>query len=198
VPFELRPSLPEEGVSLGEVGAAHSDRVNDHLFKVARQNGVPFMLVDRVPNTHLALAMSEFARDLGPERYQQVHEAIFRAYQGEGRDIGSRSVLLEIARDAGIDEEELEAAWDQERYDGRLHAFRHYGLEVGVRATPSALICDELLVGFRPYAVLEAALRRCLAGDANAGDTVAPGEESDSATAGYTPAEGEPPSITAR
>ena len=33
---------------------------------------------------------------------------------------------------------------------------------LGVGATPSALICNELLIGSRPYRVLEAALERCL------------------------------------
>jgi hypothetical protein len=36
------------------------------------------------------------------------------------------------------------------------------GLHLGIDSTPAALICNELLIGSRPYAVFKDALDRCL------------------------------------
>lgn len=81
-----------------------------------------------------------------------MHGAIFEAYFGQGRDIGSDGTLLEIG---------VEAAWAQDAFDDRVHQFRHLALSLGLDGTPAALICNELLIGSRPAGVLRAALKKC-------------------------------------
>jgi hypothetical protein len=44
----------------------------------------------------------------------------------------------------------------------RLHQFRHIGMHLGIESTPAALICNELLIGSRPYGVLKESVDRCL------------------------------------
>lgn len=162
VPFELRPGIPAEGVSAVAEGLTHSERVDKRLVELAAEAGQPMVHTDLVPNTHLAMAMAEFARDLGPEEHWDVHLAIFGAYYGAGRDIGSREVLLDVARSRGLDTVALEKAWNAGRYDERLHEYLHVGLHLGIDTTPAALVCNELLIGSRPYGVLRDALQRCL------------------------------------
>lgn len=162
-PFELRPSMPPEGMQISALEAGgHSEHVEEHLNKAAERGGFPYSAPPFVPNTHLALSLGEFARDLGAEQHRSAHAAIFKAYFGEGRDIGKRDVLLEVATAVGFDAGEVEEAWDADRYDGRLHRFMHLGLGLGVTSTPAALICNELLIGSRPYEVLKKSVDRCL------------------------------------
>ncbi|PKQ37835.1 MAG: hypothetical protein CVT59_06090 [Actinobacteria bacterium HGW-Actinobacteria-1] len=165
VPFELRPDMPEEGLSAEANGLRHSEHVEQHLLADAREVGHPMVLPDHVPKTHLAMAMAELARDKGTDSYDAVHHAIFSAYYGEGRDIGSKAVLLEIAAAHGLDAREVSTAWDTGTYDERLHVFAQLALSLGVSTTPSALLCNKLVVGMRPYGVLREAMKDCVGGN---------------------------------
>lgn len=188
-------------MALAELGGEHSGRVTDHMFRMAREQGVPFRVVTHVPNTHRALALGELARDRGVETHRRVHMAIFTAYQGEGLDIGSPSVLLRLADEAGLDAAELAEAWETGRYDERLNEYRDFAIAIGVRVTPTALICNELLIGSRPYGALETALGRCMVSPDESGTGVAEayGETAEDADAlTYTPAEGAPPTVESR
>lgn len=162
VPFELRPGLDPAGVSIEELGGAHSEHIEEHMRRMAREGGLPLVFPDFVPNTHLALALGEHARDLGPDVHERVHEAIFEAYSGHALDIGKLDVLLDLAEREGLDRADVQAALTSGRYDERLHQFRHFALALGITATPAALVCNELFIGTRPYQVLADALERCL------------------------------------
>jgi predicted DsbA family dithiol-disulfide isomerase len=162
-PFELRPDMPDDGIQMSELAASgHSDRVEDHIVRLAAKDGFPWADPQFIPKTHKALALGELARDRGEEAHWRTHRAIFVAHMGEGRDIGKEDVLLEIARDQGFDESVVREAWAEDAYGERLHQFRHVGLHMGLDSTPAALICNELLIGSRPYRVLKDAIDRCL------------------------------------
>jgi len=162
VPFELRPSIPPEGISARDQGLEHSEHVAAYLARIAKEEGIELLERDLLPNTHLALLLGEVARDAGSAVHRAVHVGIFDALYGQGLDTGGGGVLLDVAETAGLPREAAEAAWTDARYEERLHAFRHLALSMGVDATPAALICNELLIGARPVAVLEAAISRCL------------------------------------
>lgn len=163
VPFELRVDMPDEGYQMSELEAAgHSDRVEDHLMKVAARDGFPMVVPPFLPKTHLALALAEIGRNQGDVAHRAIHAAVFDAYFGRGLDIGSREVLLGVAKAQGYDLDEVGRVWDEGVYDERLHQFRHVGISLGLDSTPAALICNELLIGSRPYQVLKDAVDRCL------------------------------------
>lgn len=167
VPFELRPEMPAEGLPISSVGGHHSERVQEHMHRLAEEGGLELVFPDFVPNTHAALSLGEFARDLGPEAHEAVHEALFSAYSGRGLDIGSTEVVLDVARDLALDADEVAVALAEGRFDERLHQFYHLGLQIGITGTPAALICNQLLIGTRPYEVLQAALDGCLLTEAD-------------------------------
>lgn len=162
VPFELRPAMPSEGLPIADVGGGHSPRVEEYMRGMADEAGLELVFPRFVPNTHRALSLGEYARDLGGQTHEAVHEAIFAAYSGRGEDIGRVEVLLGIAEAHGLDAEDVRRALEEGRHDTRLHQFYHLALALGVSATPAALICNELLIGSRPLTVLEQSLDRCL------------------------------------
>lgn len=165
MPFELRPDMPEEGWQMSELEAGgHSDRVEQHLYRVAERDGFPMMVPGFLPKTHLALSLGEFARDRGESSHIAVHHAIFGAYFGKGLDIGSRDVLLQIAEEEGLAAEEVGKMWQEGAYDERLKQFRHVAIHMGLDSTPAALICDELHIGSRPYQVFRDSVDHCLDG----------------------------------
>lgn len=140
----------------------HSDRAKEHLVRVAAKDGFPFVSPGFVPNTHRALALGEFARDRGEDVHRTTHEAIFHAYFAQGRDIGRADVLLEIAGELGLPTAQVARAWEGRLFDGRLHEFFHLGITLGLESTPAALVCNELIIGSRPYEVFRDSAARCL------------------------------------
>jgi predicted DsbA family dithiol-disulfide isomerase len=164
IPFELRPGIPAR-TSPEAIGATHSPRVETYLDRVAAAEGIPLAHPNFVPNSHNALALAELARDAGPAYYESMHGAIFTAYLAEGRDISDRAVLTQIGVEEGLDPAQIAEVWDERLYDARLDALRAYAIQIGVAATPSAIVCDQLLIGSRPYGVLEQALSVCLGGE---------------------------------
>jgi predicted DsbA family dithiol-disulfide isomerase len=164
VPFELRESIPDGGWSAIERGLRHSDHLEEFIVRQAREAGLPMLdpLPDDLPNTHRAIVMSEVARDDGAETYRRIHDGVFRAYYGEGLDIAKPEVLLDVARAGGLDVERVRRAWGTEKYEQRVHAMRHLALSLGISSTPASLICNELLIGSRPYRLLSESIERCL------------------------------------
>lgn len=175
VPFELRPGLSQTGVSIDEIGGGHSEHVEAYMRRMAEEGGLELAFPDFVPNTHLALVLGEMGRDAGPAVHEPLHEAIFAAYNGRQEDIGARHVLFRIAEAHGLDRDDAANAFAQHRYDERLHQFYHLAAAMEITATPAALICNELMIGSRPYEVLEAAVDRCLVGPDNIETTGAGG-----------------------
>ncbi len=164
VPFELRPEMPDAGWNMSELQASGLDHghIEEHLLDIAQREGFPMTLPPFLPKTHLALALGELARDRGHEAHMAMHRAIFGAHFGDGADIGSRKVLRSIAAQLGYAAQELDRIWDEGTYDERLHQFRHVAMHLGIASTPAALICNELLIGSRPYKNIQDALDRCL------------------------------------
>lgn len=177
VPLELRPDAPEGGLSASANGLGHSQKVEEYLVRVAADEGLPMMLPDLVPNTHRAIVLSEVARDAGPAVHRAAHAAVFLAHYGEGLDIGAKDVLLRVAESVdGLDPAAVGRAWENGAMEGRIHEFRHMAAHLGIDTTPAALICNELLVGSRPYAVLAQAVSRCLLTAADA-EVAGPGTD---------------------
>ncbi len=163
VPFELRPDMPEEGYPVSELEAGgQSERVHEHLLRVAGRENIPLQIPPFLPKTHRAHTLAEMGRDRGQVAHDAVHRALFSAYFAQGRDIGDPEVLLDVAEREGFDRVAVTAAWDEGTYDERLHQFRHVAMHLGLDSTPAALICNELVIGSRPYEVLRDALDRCL------------------------------------
>ena len=163
IPFELRPDMPEEGWQMSELEAGgHSDRVEQHLMRIAERDGFEMQNPPFLPKTHKALVIAEMGRDRGEAAHQAIHHVLFGAYFGEGLDIGNEDVLLDIARQRGYEADDVRQAWETGAFDDRLHQFRHMGMNLGIDSTPAALICNELFVGSRPYKVFKDALEQCM------------------------------------
>jgi predicted DsbA family dithiol-disulfide isomerase len=88
-----------------------------------------------VPWTRKAHELAFHARER--DSFEEIHEALFRAYLIESRDIGRIDVLVEIARAAGLDPLETKAVLDVDRYRGEVTQARAKGLSAGCTAPPA-------------------------------------------------------------
>jgi predicted DsbA family dithiol-disulfide isomerase len=110
-PYQLNPDMPPEGVDhkkhLAEKlgGADAVDRAHEMLAGLGHEAGIDFDFpaVKISPNTLDAHRLLRWAMIEGPDVQNRVAVALFKAYFEEGRNVGERAVLLDIAEAAGMD-----------------------------------------------------------------------------------------------
>ena len=108
-PYQLDPTIPEGGVDRAEYmtrkfGASGRLRsVHDNLTRLGAEVGLAFAFdkIKRSPNTLDAHRVIRWANSAGAQG--KVVDRLFKAYFVEGRDIGDRGVLINIARECGLD-----------------------------------------------------------------------------------------------
>lgn len=108
-PYQLDPTLPEEGVDRAAyMGAKFPDPAKrraamDALNSFAAEDGLTLRLseIPLSPNTNAAHRLIRWAQGQGLQ--VQAVEAIMRAYFTELRDIGDPTVLADIAEAIGMD-----------------------------------------------------------------------------------------------
>jgi predicted DsbA family dithiol-disulfide isomerase len=113
-PFQLNPDMPAEGMARERYiaakfgGGQHANRIYQNVTDVGEAVGIPFRFerIKVTPNTRDAHRLIRRATQTGGA--DRVVEALFNAYFIEGRDIGDRATLSEIAEEAGLDGRAIE------------------------------------------------------------------------------------------
>lgn len=114
-PFLLNPDMPEGGIPRSAYlerkfgGTARVARMLSSLQDAGAGLGIDFDFnaITRTPNTLESHRLVRLATEQDKEA--QVVEALFIAYFQQGRDIGDRTVLTEIAEACGMDGGQVEA-----------------------------------------------------------------------------------------
>jgi len=160
LPFEIHPETPQAGAPLAE----HLPHIDwDELYRslraMGREFGIVFGDVRMLPNSRMALEASEYARDHG--LHGALHEALFRAYFSDVRDIGNREELLCIARSVGLDPEGLDAALAAGMYRERLEQTQRAARRFEITGVPAFIINGRSsIVGAQPLSVFRETLGR--------------------------------------
>ena len=165
-PFELNPQMGPEG----EDSAEHLKRkygLSDAQLAAARENlrrrgeevGFTFGQRPRIWNTFDAHRLIHWAGLQG--RQQAMKRALLQAYQSEDRNPGDRGVLIECARQCGLDEGEAARVFDTGAYDHEVREALSEWQQAGIRSVPSIVINRRHLIqGGQPVEVFEEALRK--------------------------------------
>lgn len=164
-PFEIHPEVPAEGMSVEDLGYPE-DRwkaMQEHLRVQARTEGIEVGNRPKVSNTHEALAASAYVQEEEPERFPCFHEALFRAYFTEARDLGERDTILEVAGECGVSVPKLGTALEERRYDPVLEETARTAGRAGISGTPTFVFDDRYAaVGAQPVEHLRRVLAKVL------------------------------------
>jgi predicted DsbA family dithiol-disulfide isomerase len=114
-------------------------------------------------NSRRALILSEYAKRTSS--FATLHLKIFKAYFEEGKDIGDRQVLLQLAEASGLSREEVEQAWQDASLELQLQEIAATAQKEGARGgVPTFIINDKYrIVGAQPYNVFQEALQKIVA-----------------------------------
>ena len=114
-----------------------------------------------VPWTRKAHELCEFARER--DCLHAVRRALFRAHFVDHTDIGRIDLLVEIAREAGLDRSEAKAVLDVDRYAGTVLTSRDQGLARGVADVPALVSADGRLEGPEDLREIERTIENLIA-----------------------------------
>lgn len=149
--YELRPAP----VPLPDPAAAPlAEEWRRTILPVAELLGVEIRQPGVQPRSRKAHEMAKLAAQRG--MFQAVHDAMFRAYFVDGRDIGRIDVLVELGVELGLDRTEVKVTLDIDQWTERVVGEEREGLERGVGGVPTFAAGEETLVGLQPYTVLRA------------------------------------------
>jgi predicted DsbA family dithiol-disulfide isomerase len=161
VHFPLHPDTPPQGRSLADLFAGRNvDRKAMHAQMKARMDaeGLPYGERTMTYNSRLAQELGKWA-DTQPGG-EALHDALFRAYFVEARDISQPAVLLEIVEQVGLSapgaREVLEKRTFKEAVDRDWELSRRYG----ITGVPTFVAGDRGVVGAQSYEVLERLVRQ--------------------------------------
>ena len=164
LPFELNPDMPEGGLDrrtyrTRKFGSwEHSQALDAQTMAAGAADGVVFDYdrVTRTPNTFQAHRLSLLAAREGCQ--QAVAEAILRAYFVEGRDIGDREVLAQIAGQAGLDGAAVRTFLAGQEDADAVRLLELAAQARGVTGVPHLVIGGLVAVGAQPVEMLRQAI----------------------------------------
>ncbi|MFX1477635.1 MAG: DsbA family protein [Promethearchaeota archaeon] len=154
-PFEIHPETPKGGAFSEDLHfpKGYLEMAFANVKRLADEDGLKLKFSEKLPNSRLALYMSEFARKKG--KFEEFHKLVLEAYWLEGKDIGDKNFLLNLAESVGLDKQEIENYLDTdepiETVQQSLKEVRGYG----INGVPAFIIEDRLIYGAQPYAVFK-------------------------------------------
>ncbi len=151
-PFQLNPDMPPGGLPREEYldakfgGPEGAKRIYDRIESEGRKEEIPFSfsVIDRSPNTLASHQLIMWAQSAGVQ--DKVVERLFERYFVEGADIGDHDVLIEVAREAGMD---VELVTELLGKDADLETVRQEGetaRESGISGVPCFIIDNKYVV----------------------------------------------------
>lgn len=136
------PDAPITLVEYGDYECSHCGAVYPVIKRVQKQLGKKlrfvfrnFPLSELHPHAEDAAEAAEFAGDHG--LFWEMHDLIF-----ENQDFLTRSLLLDLVKQIGLDPNGLEKAWEEETYLARVKKDFMGGVRSGVNGTPTLYIND--------------------------------------------------------
>jgi len=156
VHFPLHPDTPAEGRALADLFAGRNmDRKAMHAQMKARMDaeGLPYGERTMTYNSRLAQELGKWA-DTQPGG-EAIHDALFRAYFVEARDISQPAVLLDIVARVGLSVEAARDVLEKRTFEAAVDADWELSRRYGVTGVPTFVVGRYGVVGAQPYEALE-------------------------------------------
>jgi predicted DsbA family dithiol-disulfide isomerase len=167
-PFELNPDMATEGVDASEYlaqkyGLSAAQLTANRANIRARGEAVGFSFGERsrVWNTFDAHRLLHWAGLQDTAKQRALKHALLRTYHGEGRNPSSKEVLLELAKEVGLDVDAARRILESDTYTREVREAEEFWRNNGINSVPAIIIDNKHLIsGGQPPEVFEQALRK--------------------------------------
>ena len=108
-------------------------------------------------NSRLAQELGKWADEQirRGNNYNEIHDALYRGYFVDGRNIGDKDTLVDIATNIGLPEDEVKAVLADRSHKNAVDADWAKSREYGVTGVPTFVAGGYSLVGAQPYEMLQ-------------------------------------------
>lgn len=145
-PFELNPTLPEEGVNQKQYlttkfgGEDQYHKITQHVKQIAKEEGLNFNFEAQTlsPNTRVLHVIIQFAKQHGLQ--QTVKEAFMKAYFEDGINLCDRESILALSVSVGLKREDIEPLLKDMTLRQAIEAREHELQAMGVSGVPFFII----------------------------------------------------------
>ena len=164
VHFPLHPDTPAEGRSLEDLFKGRNvDRKAMHAQMKARMDaeGLPYGERTMTYNSRLSQELGKWA-DTQPGG-EAFHDAMFRAYFVEARDISQPDVLLDIAKQVGLPVDQAREVLEKRTFKEAVDKDWALSRDYGITGVPTFVAGHYGVVGAQPYEALEALVKKARA-----------------------------------
>lgn len=147
-PYQLDATIPPEGMDrkaymLAKFGSAERlKQIHQTVDQTGKEVGIDFAFDDITvsPNTLDAHRVLRWAGSAGAEIQNRLVRALFSAYFEQGKNVGDHAVLIEAAREAGMDAAVVETLLPTDADRDAVRAEIETAQRMGVRGVPCFLI----------------------------------------------------------
>ena len=159
--LEIHPELSAQGddIEALDYSSEHWQQLLTNLRRIAEEEGVTLNEPAFITNSRDALLLAEAGKQCGREIFYRLHEALFAAYFVDGRNIGSRDVLRDIAAGSGVDNHIIESAWTDDAFAQRLSDNYHSARQHDIESVPAFVFGNRVINGVLPETEFRRAAR---------------------------------------
>lgn len=161
VHFPLHPDTPIEGVSLEVLFAGRDidiEAMYSRMKKLMDEEGLAYGRRTHTYNSRLAQELGKWA-DTQPGG-EAIHDALYKAYFVDGRNIADAEVLVDVAASVGLPVEDARQVLMNRTFSAAIDEDWQKSRDYGVTGVPTFVAGGYGVVGAQPYEVLERLMRR--------------------------------------
>jgi len=155
VHFPLHPDTPPEGKSLEELfrGRGYDiAKMQAQMRARMAAEGLPYGERKMTYNSRLAQELGKWAES--QPGGEAIHDALFRAYFVDAKNIGDPGTLVEIARSVGLDATAAREVIEKRTHKAAVDADWEKSRAYGVTGVPTFVVGNRGVVGAQPYETL--------------------------------------------
>jgi predicted DsbA family dithiol-disulfide isomerase len=159
--FPLHPETPAEGRSLEDLFAGRGydiPKMQAQMRARMEAEGLPYGTRTMTYNSRLAQELAAWADT--QTGGAAIHDAMFRAYFVDARNIGDAEVLVDIAKSVGLPADQAREVIEKRTHQAAVDADWEKSRRYGVTGVPTFVIGNQGVVGAQPYEALEELVRQ--------------------------------------
>ena len=157
VHFPLHPETPQEGRALTDLFSGRSpeqiEAQQAQMRGLMEQEGLPYGKRTHTYNSRLAQEIGAWADT--QEGGEVMHDALYKAYFVETKNIGDPDVLLEIVEANGLSVEDARKVLEERTFKDAVDEDWQKSRQYGVTGVPTFVAAGHGVVGAQTYETLE-------------------------------------------
>lgn len=151
--MEIHPETPLTGIPISQIESRFFNEMWLTVERLAKESGITMNAPTVLSNSSLAIIASEYARK--ENMFETFHDAVFRAYWQEGKDIGDIKVLLDIAKTIGLDPSGLNEYFKKDDWEESIKKQSQSAKDHQVSGVPTFIIGEKTIIGAQPYNIIK-------------------------------------------